>query len=182
VRCYLPCTCSLQVDVFTVRSRYLGNLENVTIWHDGSKNHPDWFLENIRINETFSGMEQTFTCSCWIYKNDPKTLYPQVISPFPVNTEWNLVFNFLSQDHVFPPKSSTFMNEVNLENEWICINSHYLFGKFIYRFTPTITTSSLWIQRCWKKEKGGTKGLKKGVRRGEWKTERANGRADLWDA
>uniref|UniRef100_UPI00358E1BC8 uncharacterized protein n=1 Tax=Myxine glutinosa TaxID=7769 RepID=UPI00358E1BC8 len=67
-----------QVDVFTVRSLYLGNLENVTIRHDGSGSRPSWLLENIRITETFSGLEQTFTCSCWIYRNDPKTLHPQI--------------------------------------------------------------------------------------------------------
>uniref|UniRef100_UPI00358F7076 uncharacterized protein n=1 Tax=Myxine glutinosa TaxID=7769 RepID=UPI00358F7076 len=67
-----------QVDLFTVRSLHLGNLENVTIRHDGSGYHSSWLLENIRITETFSGLEQTFTCSCWIYRNDPKTLYPQI--------------------------------------------------------------------------------------------------------
>uniref|UniRef100_A0A8C4X1S8 PLAT domain-containing protein n=1 Tax=Eptatretus burgeri TaxID=7764 RepID=A0A8C4X1S8_EPTBU len=73
-----------QVDIFTVQSLYLGNLESVTIWHDGSGRLfswsgflSTWFLENIRIIETLSGMEQTFTCSCWVYGNDPKTLYPQ---------------------------------------------------------------------------------------------------------
>uniref|UniRef100_UPI00358F36FA uncharacterized protein n=1 Tax=Myxine glutinosa TaxID=7769 RepID=UPI00358F36FA len=68
-----------QVDVFTVRSLYLGNLENVTIWHDGSGRFPSWFLENIKITETFSGMEQTFTCSCQVESNrKPKNLYPQI--------------------------------------------------------------------------------------------------------
>ena len=59
----------LQVDVFIVPSLSLGNLKNVSIWHDGSGYFPTWFLKNIRINETFAGMEPTFTCSCWIKGN-----------------------------------------------------------------------------------------------------------------
>uniref|UniRef100_A0A8C4WPD2 PLAT domain-containing protein n=1 Tax=Eptatretus burgeri TaxID=7764 RepID=A0A8C4WPD2_EPTBU len=67
-----------QVDVFIVPSLSLGNFKNVTIWHDGSGYFPTWFLKNIRIVETFAGMEPTFTYSCWIKGNDPKTLYLQI--------------------------------------------------------------------------------------------------------
>uniref|UniRef100_UPI00358EBB9C uncharacterized protein n=1 Tax=Myxine glutinosa TaxID=7769 RepID=UPI00358EBB9C len=67
-----------QVDVFTVRCLYLGSLKNVTIWHDGSRYYSTWLVENIRITEAFSGMEQTFNCSCWISGNYPKTLHPQI--------------------------------------------------------------------------------------------------------
>uniref|UniRef100_A0A8C4PZX4 PLAT domain-containing protein n=1 Tax=Eptatretus burgeri TaxID=7764 RepID=A0A8C4PZX4_EPTBU len=66
------------VDVFIVPSLSLGNFKNVTIWHDGSGYFPTWFLKNIRIVETFAGMEPTFTYSCWIKGNDPKTLYLQI--------------------------------------------------------------------------------------------------------
>uniref|UniRef100_UPI00358E1DE2 uncharacterized protein isoform X1 n=1 Tax=Myxine glutinosa TaxID=7769 RepID=UPI00358E1DE2 len=67
-----------QVDVFTVRSLYLGNLENVTLWHDGSGSHSSWLLKNIKIAETFSGMEQIFPCSCQVDANSPKILHPQI--------------------------------------------------------------------------------------------------------
>uniref|UniRef100_A0A8C4QLY1 Ig-like domain-containing protein n=1 Tax=Eptatretus burgeri TaxID=7764 RepID=A0A8C4QLY1_EPTBU len=66
-----------QEDHFTIDGTYLGNLTHLKIWHNKAGTGPTWLLKKVTVTEQQFGMSYTFTCSCWIDGNSPKTLPAQ---------------------------------------------------------------------------------------------------------
>ena len=62
-------SCTLQADTFALQLRDLGELQQLTIGHDGHGWGSGWHLKKVVVTHTATGRQWLFPCGRWLNEN-----------------------------------------------------------------------------------------------------------------
>ena len=68
-----------KMDVFSITSQELGNLQRIRIRHDGRDSNPGWFLDKIVVHNEDTDREWTFPCNRWLASDEDDGLIDRML-------------------------------------------------------------------------------------------------------
>ncbi|XP_013400766.1 lipoxygenase homology domain-containing protein 1 [Lingula anatina] len=66
-------------DTFNIKTKDVGELNKIRIEHDGSGDHPHWFLKQVEVKDVVEGISYVFPCSKWLSVLDGHNIWVELM-------------------------------------------------------------------------------------------------------
>ncbi|XP_030060934.1 polycystic kidney disease protein 1-like 3 [Microcaecilia unicolor] len=54
------------VDIFLLKTRFLGKIHCIRLWHDNSGSSPSWYVNHVVVTDLQARRKKYFLCECWL--------------------------------------------------------------------------------------------------------------------